>query len=381
MGNNIVPIAPAAGAVQAYIDQHPNVMDRLGAGIQPSFAVLSILGKEWSIKYRGEITPLYRDNTREPLQTIELVIVDAAPHLSRTYYEDDNKYTAGSAERPDCASIDGVIPDPGVKKQQSPICATCEKAKWGSRITQQGKRAKACQENKRLVVTNPKDIENEDFGGPMLLRVPVMSHGDLQAYSMKLKQAGVPVFAVATRIGFQAGVAHPQLTFTYGGTLDEEVALQAIQLIDDPRTLRILAEGAEYQGEGEAAPPAPAITPTSLSQKAIDAAIARAQGSKPAPAEAPAAKTDFVAEAKHLAEQALAMAGPSEPAPAPTPVGEPAPAPQAALQAAKKGFGGSAGPAVKPPARPPAKPAEKPTTPAAPASFDTLMDGLLETQG
>lgn len=90
-----------------------------------------------------------------------------------------------------------------------------------------GKRAKACQETRRLAVVPLNNIENELMGGPMMLRVPPMSLANLSNYSDFLASKGASFETVATRIGFDENVAYPRLTFETLDWLDDEQQLAA----------------------------------------------------------------------------------------------------------------------------------------------------------
>ena len=67
-------------------------------------------------------------------------------------------------------------------------------------------------------------MQNEYYGGPMLMRVPPASLADVKAYSDKLQQIGYPYYGVVTRIGFDPTAEYPKLTFTPVRALSEAEA-------------------------------------------------------------------------------------------------------------------------------------------------------------
>ena len=145
------------------------------------------------------------------MQTIDVVVVGLASGVSKTFYP--GQYVEGSAEKPDCMSANGVTPDVGVPHRQSAHCGTCPQNQWGSRTTAQGKRAKACQDARRLAIVPSGDEANDNFGGPMLFRIPAMSLVALDRYCRDLERMNVDISQVVTRLGFEASMAYPSITF------------------------------------------------------------------------------------------------------------------------------------------------------------------------
>ena len=220
------------------------ITDDLSAGVTGSFAVMSFRSSRWRIKYQKE-EQLVTNADGDPAASIDAVIIKANPRLSKNYYEQG--YAEGAAEAPDCFSMDSLRPDAGAPKKQSTSCATCAKNVFGSRITPAGKKAKACQDNRRLAIVPLNDLHNEVYGGPMLLRVPAASLADLSSMGAKLRSQGFPYTAVAVRIGFDVEASFPKLTFRPLRPLtDEEAAIVASHL-EDEKVDRILAESVELR--------------------------------------------------------------------------------------------------------------------------------------
>lgn len=180
------------------------------------FPVISIRGKTFAVVKGGERTILPNPKDPDsPATSIDVVIVKANPKTSKIYYA--AKYEEGSDSKPDCYSTDGVRPATDATSPQSKTCATCKHNQWGARVTESGKKGKACSDNVRIAVTTPGQL-NE----PYLLRVPPASIRALGDYGNLLKNRGVAYNMVVTRIGFEPEAATPQLTFKPVGFLDED---------------------------------------------------------------------------------------------------------------------------------------------------------------
>ena len=233
----------------------------LSDGVTGGFSVISIRGSKWRIKHGGEEDPVL-DANGEPQASLELVIVKANPHVSKIYYA--TAYSAGDAEQPDCFSLDGIKPDATAESKQSPGCASCPHNQWGSRITPQGKKAKACSDNRRLAVVPLNDLQNAVYGGAMLLRVPAASLGDLATYGKKMAAKGYPYNAVSTRFGFDVNASYPKLTFKAVRPLtDDELRVVATHITSE-RTTAVLStlEDAALVEDAPAAAKAPSKVET-----------------------------------------------------------------------------------------------------------------------
>lgn len=346
------------------------------AGVQASFAVIGYKGKNWRVKYRGDEV-IIKGADGFPMPYIDVVIVGVSPAISKQFYE--KKFTEGSDEAPDCFSVDGISPDTSSPKKQCNTCAVCPKNAWGSRITDEGKKGKACQDSRRIaIVPMGDDLENEVFGGPMMLRLPPMSLGNFASYADMLQKRGADFPFVATRLSFDPAVAYPRIAFQAIGWLNEQQAFQVVGrdgqsgICANSVIERMLAEQVEAATHDAAEPAAEADPLASGGPAAVFASGA-------------------VGKSPVLAAPYTPEAPPPTPAPAPSPAPSPVatPSPAAGLAGA---FGGSAPAplAVSPaPAAPATSTAAQPggTAPAssapaaviqgAPASMEAAIDELL----
>lgn len=287
-----------------------NANDDLSSGIQSSFGLIGYKGKVWSIRYRGDDKPLMRDDGDGPRGSIEVVILNSSKAVSKIWYEQG--YVEGSNAAPDCFSNNGVTPEPTSAKKQCDSCAVCPHNQWGSRITPAGKSGKACADSKRLAVVPSEDINNEMFGGPMLLRVPAASLQDLAMYGQKMNQMGYPYFSVATRISFDPAESYPKFVFNAIRPLKDEEADLVLAARDGHQVDRILSEN-EFAPQPVDGPTQSQLAsafeqpPEEAKEKTIAADVQKAKADTDAKAKAELAKK-AAAEKKAKAEAAAKAA-------------------------------------------------------------------------
>ena len=151
---------------------------------------------------------------------LDVVIVNAAPKISRMYYE--GQYVEGETKAPDCWSADGEKPDSLAENPQSSDCASCPMNVKGSG---QGE-SKACRFSQRLAVVLANDIG----GDVMQLQLAATSifgkeEGDkrpLQAYARYLAAQNVSPEMLVTRLRFDTKAAVPKLFFQPVRYLEED---------------------------------------------------------------------------------------------------------------------------------------------------------------
>lgn len=196
----------------------------MGAG---GFPVVSIKGKVFHIT-RGDERKLITkpDDDDEPASSLEVVILATNPNKSKVFYE--HGYEEGSTDKPDCYSLDGTTPAADAESVQAKKCAVCPHNQWGSRITDNGKKGKACADSMRLAIAPAGQLND-----PMLLRVPAASLKTLGQYGAQLAKRGVDPMYVVTKIGFDYDVAHPALTFKAVRFIDEDQLAQAEAALQD----------------------------------------------------------------------------------------------------------------------------------------------------
>ncbi len=166
---------------------------------------------------------------------IDVCIVDANEHLSRTYFAGAYDMNAEGV-RPDCFSDNGVAPSISASSPQARSCAQdptgvhgCRWSVWGSKINANGKGVPACSEKQKLAVLLP--------GMPtvFLLTIPPKSGSHLRAYTELCKGNGIKIADVITRVYFLAG-AVGELQFSGVNYIDEPTAQLRQAAWDEKKT-------------------------------------------------------------------------------------------------------------------------------------------------
>lgn len=143
---------------------------------------------------------------------IDAVIVDAFDNM-RAYYSDDETII--------CTSGDGITPIENSSAPQAKQCAVCPQSIWGSRITPNGKRAKACTEYATLKLITLEESNRA------LLRVPSTSLRSFREYKKSLSSRGYGLKNVVTHINVRPLENYDLLTFKVGRFL-KEIELNSI---------------------------------------------------------------------------------------------------------------------------------------------------------
>lgn len=155
-------------------------------------------------------------------RSMNVVIVNAAQKVSRSYYSGSYDPDAEKAAAPTCWSADSTTPDKDVFAPVHSNCADCPKNVKGSG---QGD-SRACRFQRRLAVVLEKDLSGDVFQ----LALPATSlfgKGDngklpLNAYASFLAGFNVPITAVVTELRFDTSAETPKLTFKAVRPLSEE---------------------------------------------------------------------------------------------------------------------------------------------------------------
>jgi hypothetical protein len=262
---------------------------------------------------------------------LDIVIVAAAPKVSRTFYL--AKYDPENPAAPDCQSQNGDVPDPASPHKQSASCATCPQNVKGSG---QGD-SRACRYSQRVAVVLANDLE----GDVMQLSLPALSlfgkaEGDnrpLQEYAKWLTAQGIDPTMLVTRLKFDTKSESPKLFFKAMRWLEQDEfdlcreagasaeAQKAIMLT--PAAMDGVTAPANMPGQRPAAAPKPAPAPV---EEEEPPAPPPRRAAAPAPAPAPEAEPP-AAPPKRRRTPAAASNGAAgaaqSPAPAPAPEPEP----------------------------------------------------------
>lgn len=301
----------------------PQVNDDLTANVGAGFPVLSIKGKNWTVKRGGEATLLTRELDGEKIAAphVEVVILKANKAFSKTFYI--KQFVEGTDAKPDCYSNDGVVPAADAQSPQAKTCATCPKNEWGSKISDSGAKGKACQDVRRLAVAAAGQIND-----PMLLRVPPATLKPLAEYAKMLSKRNIPYNAVVTKMKFDSEAATPKIEFSPVRFLTEAEYAEVEEIMQDSLIEDIIGTtGTPMHVESEEGP---AIAGENPAAKKHSKTVVVDEEPAPAPkAKAkPAVTEEEVAE---VVEEAPAPKAKAKPAPVEADE-EPAPTPKKAAK-------------------------------------------------
>jgi hypothetical protein len=221
MSNNIVPIgqAKAPSTMRARL-QAAGGNKNFASGVRDSFPILSIKGKVFRIRVNGEEKPLIDQQTNQVIPFLDVVLVDASPNLSKTYYA--RGFEEGEATPPDCWSLDSIKPDPSVPEKMNPTCPDCPMNVFGSAPSRDGTKrgGKACQDARRVAVMMPGHLETAE-PPVFMLRVPATSLKNLKEYAQLLERQNWMPSGCVTRLSFDYKEAYPKLVFNFVDGLDD----------------------------------------------------------------------------------------------------------------------------------------------------------------
>jgi len=256
--SNIIPFdgenLPAYLKTAEATDLNNDLTAHAGGG----FPVISIKGKIFTIVRDGERTVL--PNPKDPdsaATSIEVVMLKVNKGTSKVWYA--KGYTEGAENlKPDCFSNDGIKPDAQVEEPVSKSCAVCPNNQWGSKISEQGSKGKACQDSVRMAVATPDRIND-----PYLIRIPPASIRALGELGKVLEKRGGKRLAynmVLTKIGFVMEEATPKLTFKAVGLLDDESYKQVQEVVNSDVVAQILGQAFVPTEAVDNEPDLPAVT-------------------------------------------------------------------------------------------------------------------------
>lgn len=216
-------------------------------------------------------------------RSLNVVVVNAAPNISRTFYE--GTYEEGKNAAPDCWSADGVTPNADSHNPQAKSCADCPQNIKGSG---QGD-SRACRFSQRLAIVLDNDINGDVyqltlpsqsiFGKPENDRMP------MQAYAKYLKAQRTPITAVVTEARFDTKSATPRLTFKPVRWLTEDEIDGAIAQSKSPAAISAITMTVAQVDKVEEAP-APKAATKPVEAKAEVAEPTKRKSDKPEVAEA-----------------------------------------------------------------------------------------------
>lgn len=176
---------------------------------------ISIRGKKFSMVVNGSVA------AKAPGSTLDVVVVNAAPAVSRHWYS--KAYDPSAVGMPDCWSNDGVRPDARSAAPQGKTCETCPKNTKGSGTNG----SRACKFSRRLAVVLANDVENSDVYQIQLPSTSIFgkaTNGNmpLDAYVKQLAGYNYSITQVVTELAFDDDSDSPKLFFRAVRRLNED---------------------------------------------------------------------------------------------------------------------------------------------------------------
>jgi len=172
---------------------------------------------------------------------MDVVIVNAAPNISRAYYK--TKFKDSESSAPVCWSEDGVTPDANVANPQAASCANCPMNAKGSGDGE----TRACRHNQRVAVVLANDMEGDilqmTVPGKSLFGREDNGQFPLKAYATWLQAANIEPNEVVTRIKFDTKAEHPKLMF------------RTLRWLDDSEFAAVTEQSASEKATAAIAPP------------------------------------------------------------------------------------------------------------------------------
>lgn len=290
------------------------------------FPTISIKSNHFHIKDGDEtvtlmVPPSAPGQPALPMMCLEVVIVDANPALSHTFFE--GEYVEGTNVEPTCRSGNGITPDQDVAVKQSAACATCPQYAWGSKISKlSGKPVRACGDSKQLAVVPANDLNYKMLG----LQIKAGSLKNWGTYIQALSGRGYGVSTLVTNITFDQS-ANGVLQFSFNRFLSEAEYLKVNERKTGDDVKLIIA-----QSRGLAAAPALPAPAANLGLPPPEVAAPQYVGAAVATPQPVTASVATVAATNPVSASAGASGFGAAPAPvaAPAPTSAPTPAPEPA---------------------------------------------------
>lgn len=239
---------------------------------------------------------------------LDVIILGAAPAVSRVYYADS--YKAGENAPPSCYSADGQTPADDVKQKQASKCMTCPMNAKGSKIVD-GQQFKACGYFRRVVLMLAGDTEAR-----MVYKLDVKSQGlfgdslqnekNLNDYIKMVNTRGVDLGSLVTRIKFDTNSSVPKLLFSPNRYIsveemdavsslvrsEEVIALKTVSMstLDTSTEEPTSGDVVEQEQAYEEPAPEPAPTPKPQAQRPAAAATQQRPAAQAQTQQKPAAQ-------------------------------------------------------------------------------------------
>ena len=227
---------------------------------------------------------------------LDVIIIDLNPSVSKTYYADAFDPSADTWVAPTCFSDNGTGPSSRVATPPAQTCAACPMNVWGSKVSENGKEVKACNDSKKvaLLLADGTDI-------PFRLNIPPASLKAWKTHCQTVAANGADLTMLVSRLRFDPQATGPVLTFeSISWVSPEQANLIEATLGDDKKLAALVGRDdvAKQFGAGDTSKQfsvAPVQPPAQIPhqpapQAPVQQFMPAQQTEAPAPKRAPRAK-------------------------------------------------------------------------------------------
>jgi hypothetical protein len=214
-----------------------------------------------------------QETARSPKPEMDVVVVNAAPDVSRTFYA--KTFDPNAVGLPDCWSNDGRRPDPKAPAPQGKTCDSCPKNIAGSGTNGKGR---ACRFSRRLAVVLANNVENSDVYQLTLPATSIFGKAKgeddmaLDAYVKHLAGFNYSITRVVTEMRFDESAESPKLFFRAARSLTDAEIAAVIEKGQSPEALSAIAfNPAQMDLAKTAEATAPKVSPFREEPVAIEA--------------------------------------------------------------------------------------------------------------
>ena len=286
--NQLVQVGNTTTALPAHIAAFQNLFGNIGQNVVGGVKTgghprISIKQSRWRLQEGAD---------EEVVQslTLDVMIVGANPSMSKVWYAGAYDPKATEFKAPDCFSDNGVGPSATCEKPQCATCTLCPNNVWGSKVSTNGKKTKACADYKKLAVVLAHDADAPVYE----LRVPPASIGDLARVMQKMVNNGIPVPAVIFQLSFDPSADHPKIVFNPLGYANEQQLAVASKWVNSAEVTEAINDKDQVKQGLQVSAPLAQAAPPLLAMSAIPAflqATPQPVQAAPMPTEEPVKKT------------------------------------------------------------------------------------------
>lgn len=223
--------------LKAYMAQGTSSDADAMSAVKTSVPRISLKGKRFKF--------INGDDESKSTDTIHVAILAVEPPgtlMNKVFYK--GGYNPNDTTPPDCASSNGISPDGWITDPCAELCAKCPNNAFGSAISTNGKKTKACKDSKILWVAKPDDIDGVVYG----LKIPVTSLKPMAEFGKQVKAVGVPLAAILTELTMDQDNEFPLLEFKNIGYLNQDTGARAIERSTQREWIQESAPMLEYSG-------------------------------------------------------------------------------------------------------------------------------------